>query len=459
MNVHDIAAARLEEVFAAADTWSAASGDLRGTGGDLRATGTLPQWQGTASDAMRHRVDSSANRMLAAAVASYWVGVVLRTHASALELVKKQVRGTLAATSLTGMAVSADGTVTPGVAGAALAAVWTVVLKACRGFATAMDAAGGSALAAICAVDAAPAVAPVQLSAGAAAELVADPAVAAAAVTMPSGLHTPLNGGQERRLREAVVSARTELALRGLDPGSVGVEVVAVNGVPVVTVGDIRTAETVTTLVSGVGSSTDGSVVGTGAGAGRIGGPGHAVIAWHGYTAPSGLVDGMNPSFAEAGAPALQELQATLREQSAEGAELQVVAHSYGSTLLGAAARDPSAPVQVDTVHLIGSPGTGHASAGEMHLESGSGRPEIHAWRAHGDLIGAATGTVGGVHGVDPTAPGFGADSVNGLPPDQQGGVGGRIVDRMTDGYLWLRGEWDSHSSYLADEHVLEQVR
>lgn len=467
MNIHDIAAADLGSAVTAADAWSSAATDLRATGGDLRSTGTFDDWGGTASDAMRHRVDSSANRMLAVSVATFWASVVLRHHVSVLTVVKHQVRMTLAAASATGMVVAPDGTVSTRASSAlfpalaALAAAWTVALKACRNVVLAIDAAGSSVLSAVCSVENAPTVTPVQLAPGAAAELVAGPAAAADTVVMPSGLNAPLSTAQEQQLRNAVASARTELALRGLDPEDVGVSVEQVNGVPVVTAGDIRTADTVTTLVSGVGSSADGAVVGTGAAAGRIAGPGHAVIAWHGYTAPDGVRGGLDPSFAADGAPALRELQAVLREDSADGAELQVVAHSYGSTLLGAAAGAPENPLQADTVHLIGSPGTGHDRAGDMHIDGGhrGGQAEVHAWRAPGDLIGAATGTAGGVHGVDPTASRFGADTVNGLPSDHQGGTIGRILERMTDGYLWLQGEWDSHSSYLSDEYILEQVR
>ncbi|MEJ6549910.1 alpha/beta hydrolase [Corynebacterium sp. USCH3] len=466
MDVRELATATVEETAACAHSWSAAAGELDTAGTGLRGHGALPGWSGTASDAMRHRVDSSANRVIAVSVAARGVGVVLRHHAAALGQVKGQVAPVLALSRTTGMQVSPTGTVTPPTpvpALTALAAAWSVVLHACRAFASALDGATAAVVAALCAVREAPVVTAVDrrgLDAGAArAELVADPAATAAAVTMPSGLQVPLDDAREAALRRAVVSARQELALRGLDPDAVGVSVEQVDGEAVVVVGDIATAGKVTTIVSGVGSSSDGALVGSAGGAGRIAGPGHAVVAWHGYRAPDDVGRGLSPSYAGVGAPSLRSVQSTLRERSADGAELQVVAHSYGTTLVGAAARDPASPLAADTVHLLGSPGTGAGQADRMNLDALDGHAEVHAWRAPGDLIGAATGAFGGVHGSDPTAAGFGADSVNGAPPGQQDGVVGRMLGRMTDGYLWFRGEWDSHSSYLSDDHVLEQVR
>lgn len=446
----DIDDARCEAAAAVAGQWTSTGGQLKETAGGLRETARFDGWSGEASHAMRHRVDSSANRADAAGLSARWTGTVLSTHVTALRPVRATVRAALAAASVTTVSV-------------AVSAAVTATLQACRGFVTGLDAATGRTIDALCAVDAPPEAQRVDFSAPAAAAAVAE-------LTGGDGGRADHSGG----LADAVDAARTALALRGLDPDAVGVSVQEVAGTASVVVGDIRTAEKVTTLVSGVGSSAEGATTGSAASAGRIGGPGHAVVAWHGYTAPPGLVSGATPSAADRGAPGLRNLQSTLRRDSADGAELQIVGHSYGSTLVGAAARDPSEPLDADTVHLIGSPGTGHRHAGDMQVGpstgdgSGAGGgsdvgagvgAEIHAWRAPGDLIGMATGAVGGVHGVDPTSPRFGADTVGGAAPELQGGAGGRIVDRMTDGYLWLRGEWDSHSSYLSDEQFLQQVR
>jgi hypothetical protein len=466
MDVHDLAVAPVEDVADAAGQWTSAARRADSSGTAVREHGELTGWSGSASDAMRHRLDSSGNRLIAVSVAARWVGTVLHHHATTLSQVRAQVAPVLSLSRAAGMQVSPGGTVTPPVPVPPLtgvAAASSVVLHACRAFATAVDAATASVVSAMCSVRDAPAVSAVDPGAlgtgGAVAELRADPAATAEAVAIPAELAESLDRSRDAALRSAVVASRQELALRGLDPDAVGVSVEQIGGEPTVVVGDLRTAEKVTTLVSGVGSASDGALVGSAGGAGRIAGTGHAVIAWHGYNAPGTVVHGVSPGYAGAGAPALRRVQSDLRDTAAEGAELQVVAHSYGTTLVGAAARDPSTPLAADTLHLLGSPGVGVDHADQLHVDAPDGHAEIHAWRAPGDLIGAATGAFGGVHGVDPTSAGFGADTANGIPADRQGGAVGRILERMTDGYLWFRGEWDSHSSYLADDHVLEQVR
>ncbi|MGP9724375.1 alpha/beta hydrolase [Corynebacterium sp. AOP40-9SA-29] len=470
MDIRELAEAPVEQAATTAKHWDGASGKMRESGGAVRDHGRLPGWSGGAAEAMGHRIDSCANRVLSSSVAAHWVGFVLGHHATLLTAARNQAAPVLGMAQTFRMRVSADGTVTPPAPLPpllTLAAAWSMVLHACRMLADALDAATASVVEAVSVVGVvgeAPTVTAVdrdRLDAATVAELV-DPAAAraaAAAVTMPSGLDVPLDAATEDSLRQAVGAARRELALRGLDPDAVGVTVQELDGQAVVVVGDLHTAQKVTTLVSGVGSSGDGALLGSAGNAGRIGGTGHAVIAWHGYQAPADLSRGLNPSYAAAGAPALRGAQSALREQAADGAELQVVAHSYGTTLLGAAARDPSTPLDADTIHLLGSPGIGVGTAADLHVDALDGHAEIHAWRAPGDLIGAATGANGGVHGRDPTSPGFGADTVNGGAEGQQDGWAGRILGRMTDGYLWTQGEWDSHSSYLADDLVLEQVR
>ncbi|MDN5581879.1 MULTISPECIES: alpha/beta hydrolase [unclassified Corynebacterium] len=467
MDMQELADAPLEQAAATARQWATASGQMREAAGAVRGHGRLPGWSGGAAEAMGHRIDSCANRVLASCIAAHWVGVVLGHHATLLAAARNQAAPVLGMARTFRMRVSADGTVTPPAPLPpllTLAAAWSMVLHACRMLTDALDTATAAVVEAASAVGQAPTVTAVDrtaLDAATVAELV-DPAAAqaaAAAVTMPSGLAVPLDAATEDSLRQAVGAARRELALRGLDPDAVGVTVQELDGQPVVVVGDLHTAPKVTTLVSGVGSSGDGALPGSAGNAGRIGGTGHAVVAWHGYRAPADLGQGLNPSYAGVGAPALRGAQSALRERSADGAELQVVAHSYGTTLLGAAARDPSTPLDADTIHLLGSPGTGVRDTGELHVDALDGHAEVHAWRAPGDLIGATTGANGGVHGRDPTSAGFGADTVNGAPAGQQDGWAGRILGRMTDGYLWTQGEWDSHSSYLADDLVLEQVR
>jgi hypothetical protein len=105
-------------------------------------------------------------------------------------------------------------------------------------------------------------------------------------------------------------------------------------------------------------------------------------------------------------------------------------------------------------------------TADALNLHAADGHAEVHVRTEPGDLIGLATGPVHGIHGKDPASPLFGADSVDGdNGVDGRGGFDGRggpvhrAWDAVTDGYLWLRGDLDTHSAYLSDEQVLEKLR
>jgi hypothetical protein len=467
MDIHDIAEAPTEVARDAASSWSRGDEQLRQVSDNLRTIGDFESWRGQSANAMRHRVDSSANRVFAAALAAQGTSLALHTQATFVASVQALVRPTMAAVTAAKMTVAPDGTVHPGLLGllpgspvAALAVGATAAFKAAMSFLTTTDTAAAGAINGLCAVDTPPSPTPVTISPDAAAELVADPTAMAEDVTIPAPLQRTMSTAEQDKIRQAVVEARTQLALRGIEPGQVEVTVQELNGQAVVVAGDLAAADTVTTLVSGVGSSEAGRVVGTSSTAGRIAGPGNAVIAWHGYQAPTNALSGADPTHARYGAPALQGLQSTLREKTGGAADLQIVAHSYGSTLLGHAAAEESAPLEADVVHLVGSPGTGHARADDLQLRTrnGSGDAEIHAWRSPGDMIRLAEG-VNLIHGRSPTSPLFGADTIDGAPASEQGGVIGALVDDLTDVGIWSRDEWGAHSGYWSDEQFLENVR
>ena len=479
MNIHDIAEAPVEQARRAARSWATGKATLQTSIDALRTLGDLPSWSGQAANSMRHRIDSSAHRMHATAVAATGTSFLLEAQAGLVASVQVAVRPTLALASAAGMAVTADGTVVPGGDGGAmgvvsgvaaavpgspvssLAAGATVALQAAIALVRTTDAAAGAAIDGCCAVDAAPSPTPVTISAGAAAALVADPDALAAEVSIPDTLQYTLTEAQRGQLQDAVVEARTSLALRGIDPGLVEVTVQNLNGTAVVVAGELATADRVTTLVSGVGSSEPGKITGTSSTAGRIAGPGHAVIAWHGYQAPTDAVRGALPHHAQFGAQGLRELQGNLRATTGGTTELQIVAHSYGSTVLGQAASDQSAPLEADVVHLVGSPGVGHDRADDLQLRSRDGQvgqSGVHAWLSPGDLINVPDG-VGGIHGASPMSREFGADTHNGAAPEDRGGAVGKAVDGVTDLGLWARGETSGHSGYWSDELFLEKVR
>ncbi|HCT14758.1 MAG TPA: hypothetical protein DIW82_08225 [Corynebacterium nuruki] len=487
VDIRDIEHADLGHVTDIADRWRRGGTSLCGTAGELRGTAEFPGWDGTAAEAMRHRVDSSTNQADVAGFRSTAVGVMTGAHTAALAVAQGIVRAVLAAARTTGMHVSPDGTVRPGGGGTAgavtgllaavpgpaghlvagTAAALTAVLQEVMQYVMLQDSLAGGAVSVTCDVDRPPVVSPVEFSPGAVAELTRDPARAAAgAAVFPAELDATLGADRKAELTSAVDRARESLALRGLDPDVVGVAVMDLAGSPAVVVGDLAEARTVSTLVSGVGSSGSGAVAGTAAAAGRIAGPGHAVVAWHGYTAPGNLLTGALPGHAIVGAPALRKAQRQLRETTREDADLQIIAHSYGTTLTGTAAMPFSAGLEADTLQILGSPGMVAPTAGALNLHATDGHAEVHVRDEPGDLIGLATGPVHGLHGRDPASPLFGADSVdsvdsvNGAIGDnRRGGPLHRAWDAVTDGYLWLRGDLDTHSAYLSDEQVLEKLR
>lgn len=487
MDIHDIENANLGTTMGIADRWRRGGDDLRSTAGDLRSTAKLPDWDGSAAKAMRHRLDSSTNRTDVAGVRGTAVGLVTGVHTTALMAAQGIVRTVLAAARSTGMRIDPDGTVRPGGGGTVgkingilsavpgpvggfvdgSAAAMTAALKEAIATVLRQDALAGGYVSATCDIDRPPSVAPVEFSPGTVTELTGDPGKAAAAgtVVFPASLDGVLDDGERQELTGSVERARESLALRGIDPDEVGVAVMDLAGSPAVVVGDITTADKVSTLVSGVGSSGSGATAGTAAAAGRIAGPGHAVVAWHGYNAPGNVVIGALPAHAQVGATALRNAQKQLRETTREDVELQVIAHSYGTTLTGTAATQPGEGLEADTVQFLGSPGVRVESAGELDLHATDGRAEVHVWTEPGDFIGLATNPLDGVHGRDPASLLFGADSVDGVSRGSDGtlSLSDELLsggwDAVTDVYLWLRGDWNTHSAYLSDEQVLEKLR
>ncbi|MGO1949050.1 MAG: alpha/beta hydrolase [Mycobacteriaceae bacterium] len=462
MDVHEIAGAPVDLAHDAARQWSEGGDLLRQTASDLRTLGAFETWSGHSAESMRHRVDSSANRTDAASLTASGTSTALQGQALAVSTAQAAVVPTLATVKAAGMRVSPDGTVVAGGAGGVagvLAAGATVALKAAVTLVRTLDSAAATVIQGLCAVDTPPSPSPVMIDPASAAVLIADRTDARADAVIPEAIGRAMTATEQGKIRQAVAEARTQLALRGLSPDEVAVSVQNLNGTPVVVAGDLSSADTVTTMVSGVDSSEVGKIVGTSSAAGRIAGPGHAVIAWHGYQAPAGYVGGASPSNAQHGVSSLRGLQSSLRESTRDDAELRILAHSYGSTLLGAAASEPTAPLEADVVHLVGSPGTGHGHAGDLHLRAKDGdTAEIHAWRAPGDVIRLADG-IDAIHGASPAAPDFGADTIDGASPALQGGRAGGVVDTLTDAYLWTRGEWNAHSGYWSDEQFLDKVR
>ncbi|WP_323183488.1 alpha/beta hydrolase [Streptomyces sp. NBC_00091] len=126
-----------------------------------------------------------------------------------------------------------------------------------------------------------------------------------------------------------------------------------------------------------------------------------AVIAWAGYTAPTGVgVDAATGRLAVQGAGRLESLAAALPGD----ASVALFCHSYGSVLCGVAAH--RLPDRVTDLVVAGSPGMRAGNAADLHTSA-----RVWAMRDEGDWIADVPHLeVGGVgHGADPVSPGFGA--------------------------------------------------
>lgn len=126
-----------------------------------------------------------------------------------------------------------------------------------------------------------------------------------------------------------------------------------------------------------------------------------AVIAWAGYTAPSGLgMEAATALRAEQGAVRLGALVRALPGHSS----VALYCHSYGSVLCGVAARE--LPDRVSDIAVAGSPGMRAEKASQLHTSA-----RVWATRDADDWIQDVPYLeVGGLgHGADPVSEAFGA--------------------------------------------------
>jgi pimeloyl-ACP methyl ester carboxylesterase len=127
-----------------------------------------------------------------------------------------------------------------------------------------------------------------------------------------------------------------------------------------------------------------------------------AVVAWLGYHPPDGIDwAAITESRARSGAAALVAFVRRVHAQR-PAADVTLVGHSYGSIVVGLAARDLP---EVHDVVVLGAPGLGVDSAADL--------PGTHVWSAL-----AATDWIGRIpqvrlfglgHGPRPSSPGFGS--------------------------------------------------
>ncbi|MBP2476574.1 pimeloyl-ACP methyl ester carboxylesterase/uncharacterized protein YukE [Crossiella equi] len=211
------------------------------------------------------------------------------------------------------------------------------------------------------------------------------------------------------RLAEPVTAAKQQAFLLGVNADG--------NGRAVVAMGNPDTATNVATLVPGTGSSlAEGGAYLDRAdsmleAAAVAGSPSTAVVSWVGYDSPPDVPGAMSESYAADGKQSLARFQEGLRAtHEGQPSHNTVVGHSYGSTLVGHAARDLG--LKADELVFIGSPGVGVERADQLNIP-----PErVHASVAQNDMIKASNvmpspgfgAELRGPHGPDPTAASFG---------------------------------------------------
>ncbi|WP_130797153.1 alpha/beta hydrolase [Streptomyces otsuchiensis] len=96
-----------------------------------------------------------------------------------------------------------------------------------------------------------------------------------------------------------------------------------------------------------------------------------ATVTWIGYEAPPEIVpDATSRSFAQQGAPELNSFLDGLdaSRTSERDRNTTVIAHSYGSTLVGAATQERDAAISADNIIAVGSPGMLVGSAEELGI-------------------------------------------------------------------------------------------
>jgi hypothetical protein len=131
-----------------------------------------------------------------------------------------------------------------------------------------------------------------------------------------------------------------------------------------------------------------------------------AVTTWMGYDRPMELGHAAFPEPAYGGADGLDTFENGLRASHVGPPSIDtVIGHSYGSTVVGAAASGGH-HLDADTVIAVGSPGMLVDRAGRLNLNAGAG---VYVMRADNDIIGMGGVVTEWTLGADPTAPGFGA--------------------------------------------------
>ncbi len=219
-------------------------------------------------------------------------------------------------------------------------------------------------------------------------------------------------------------------------------------GTSILAKGNPDTAKNIATFVPGTGSNLAGISGGkvrsdrmfqaaTRAGSGET-----SVITWQGYHAPQNIPQAASTSYADNGKAAFDNFQQGLRATHQGPPSHDVaIGHSYGTTLIGHAARDGN--VASNDLVFVASPGVGVDSASQLHVAP----DHVYATEATNDIIHATNPTIPGTRlprpadiamlGPDPTNPTFGGqtfDSAPGAPgPWYTGGLNAEVHSQYWD--------------------------
>ena len=176
-----------------------------------------------------------------------------------------------------------------------------------------------------------------------------------------------------------------------------------------------------------------------------------AAVLWLDYDAPDFLHEAWRESQATDAAPALHRFQEGLRAtHDGPAARQSVLGHSYGSLVVGTAARDHG--LAADTLVFLGSPGVGVEHAAAL------GVPPQHVWAstAANDIIRCAAAPTDVVTRLmlSPALPGLDVALGFGRPNDDlwfghdpnDPAFGGRVFASDPHGHL---GYWDADNRAL----------
>ncbi|MGW4356129.1 alpha/beta hydrolase [Nocardia sp. NPDC004582] len=235
------------------------------------------------------------------------------------------------------------------------------------------------------------------------------------------GANLPTSSGDWTALR-AWEAARAEVLTRvagyaaleeqlGPAPGGRLLLAVDTEGHGAIALNNPDTAANVATFVPGTGSPL--TAVGVGIrrvrallGAAERSDPSArtSVIAWYGYDAPPDLAAALGDRRARAGALALDRFESGLRASHLGLASHQtVLGHSYGSTVIGAAASGAHT-LAADDVVLVGSPGIEVDNVSELRLmgiPAGHNGAHVYATADPADPVPVFGQLVHGVNPVD----------------------------------------------------------